>query len=121
MEKQMIDPDTPLDQIEWRIRTAAAFSHLGLKTVGDVQRVGSRRLLQEPNFGRKSLHEVEEIIGPLGDYSRQTHDPALSSFSSRRLLDELARRLNVSEPEVPLPTTTAACTAGCGGTGKRTI
>lgn len=60
----MISDDTPLNAIEWSVRTAnALMNNGGYRTVGEVRSKPDHELLRTPNFGRKSLRELRETIG----------------------------------------------------------
>lgn len=57
---------TPLDLLELSVRTYRALSDSGFKYVGDVAKSTEAQLLRTPNFGRKSLNEIREILAPDG-------------------------------------------------------
>lgn len=58
----MADRSTSLDEFGWSARVRHCFENDGLFTVGDVIDYGARALMRMPNFGRKSLREVEEVL-----------------------------------------------------------
>ena len=52
-----------LSDIVLSVRTASVLDCLGYKTIGDILFVPGARLLEQKNFGRKSLRELQDAIG----------------------------------------------------------
>lgn len=51
-----------LEDIEWSVRTANCFKVDGLIYIGDLIQMSERYLLAIPNFGRRSLSEVKDVL-----------------------------------------------------------
>lgn len=51
-----------IDQLPLSIRTKNTLKNAGFLTVADVKNVEDAQLLRQPNFGRRSLHELREIL-----------------------------------------------------------
>jgi hypothetical protein len=56
----------PIDELEVSVRVARCLERLGVKTVGELIQKSKAELLREPNFGRRSMHELELILEDLG-------------------------------------------------------
>lgn len=54
--------DTPLDEMCLSVRSYNCLKNEGCKTAGDVADKTDRELMIVPNFGRKSLREVREVL-----------------------------------------------------------
>ncbi len=81
--------DHKIADMEWSVRTHNCLLnnyHLGanglprpnakpLVTLRDLVQVTAAELLRVPNFGRKSLHEVKEVLGSLGLHLGMTFSP----------------------------------------------
>ena len=55
-----------VDELELSIRSANVLRSAGIEHIGDVVSYGEAGLLRLPNFGRKSLNEIKEILASLG-------------------------------------------------------
>ena len=55
-----------VDELEFSVRAACCLKNLGIRTVGQLATMTEAELLRAPNFGRKSLKEVKEILESLG-------------------------------------------------------
>lgn len=86
------DRTKPLDEIGWSARVRHTFIREGLNTVGDVYDYGAMPFLRVPGFGRESLREVENVLGPLHIAARESSRD-LTDISNDALLRELKRRL----------------------------
>ncbi len=86
------DRAKPLSEFAWSARVKHSFIKEGLSTVGDVLDYGAMPFLRVPGFGRESLREVENVLGPLHVASRDS--PDLTGVSNDALLQELKRRLS---------------------------
>jgi len=64
-----------LDEIELSVRTANSFHNLSLQYLGDLVQYTEIELLQTRNFGRKSLHEIKEILANMGFSLGMKHEP----------------------------------------------
>jgi hypothetical protein len=58
--------DRKVEELELSVRTAVALDRAGLRTLGELCRMSDADLLGLPNFGRKSLNEIKEILGDMG-------------------------------------------------------
>lgn len=56
----------PIASLGLTNRTLRALQAENLSTLGDLVSMPQAHLLRIPNFGRKSLHEIVEVIGALG-------------------------------------------------------
>lgn len=61
------DPlDVEVTELEFSVRTLNCFCNEGIRTVRDIITKSEGDLLRIPNFGRKTLHEVKELLGLFG-------------------------------------------------------
>lgn len=60
------NPQNPLavrvEDVEFSIRTVSALKFAGVKTIGQLTMMSDQELMRIPNFGRKSLYEVKEML-----------------------------------------------------------
>lgn len=74
--EQKLDGRNPLDvrvdDLELSVRTLHCFKNEGICTVRDLVTKSAAELLRAPNFGRKSLNEVKEILSVFGLKLRDT-------------------------------------------------
>ena len=57
--------DRKIQELELSIRVMNALIQNDIKTVGDLVQTAPTQLLRIPNFGRKSLNEVKEVLGSI--------------------------------------------------------
>lgn len=55
-----------VDSLDLSIRSANAFRNADMRFVGDICRLTQAELMRTPNFGRKSLDEVKEVLALMG-------------------------------------------------------
>jgi hypothetical protein len=59
-----LNPSTiPLSRLELSVRTTNCLYNAGLHTIGDIMAKSDSELIAIPNFGRRCLREVKEILG----------------------------------------------------------
>ena len=74
-----------IEQYEWSVRTSNVFGHLGIDTVSDLLAYSDAELLRQPNFGRKSLREVNEFkAGIAADPNFESQNRTGSGVSNGR-------------------------------------
>ena len=54
--------DRKIQELELSIRVMNALIQNDIKTVGDLVQIAPSQLLRLPNFGRKSLNEIREVL-----------------------------------------------------------
>lgn len=64
--------DVRVDELELSVRTINCLKHEGVRTVRDLITKSEVELIRAPNFGRKSLNEVKEILSVFGLKLRDT-------------------------------------------------
>jgi hypothetical protein len=69
--KEDIKPDVEKekelwDKFELSVRTSNCLRNAGIKSLGDITRLDESELLQVPNFARKCLREVKEVLSDFG-------------------------------------------------------
>ena len=71
-----LDGRNPLDvyvnELELSVRTLHCFKNDGIRTIRDLVTKSEAEMLRTPNFGRKSLNEVKEILNVFGLKLRDT-------------------------------------------------
>ena len=74
--EQKLDGRNPLDvrvdDLELSVRTIHCFKNEGIRTVRDLVAKSEFELIRTPNFGRKSLNEVKEMLNVFGLKLRDT-------------------------------------------------
>lgn len=74
--EQKLDGRNPLDvrvdDLELSVRTIHCFENEGIRTVRDLVAKSEFELIRTPNFGRKSLNEVKEMLNVFGLKLRDT-------------------------------------------------
>lgn len=74
--KQKLNGRNPLDvhveELEFSVRSLNCFKNEGIRTVQDLATKSEAELLRAPNFGRKSLNEVKEMLNVFGLKLRDT-------------------------------------------------
>ena len=58
--------ERPIDELAVSVRVGHCLERLGVKTVGELVRKTAFDLVHEPNFGRRSLVEVELLLKAMG-------------------------------------------------------
>jgi hypothetical protein len=72
------DPlDVGVEELEFSVRPLNCFCNEGIYTLRDIITKSEAELLRIPNFGRKSLHEVKELLGLFGLELRKTPSPTV--------------------------------------------
>ena len=57
---------TPIGELELSVRSANCLREAQIRTIGDLVEKSSQELLKFRNFGKKSLAEIEELLGGMG-------------------------------------------------------
>jgi DNA-directed RNA polymerase subunit alpha len=57
---------TPIGELELSVRSANCLREAQIKTIGDLVQKSTAELLKYRNFGKKSLAEIEELLGGMG-------------------------------------------------------
>ena len=57
---------TPIGELELSVRSANCLREAQIRTIGDLVEKNSQELLKFRNFGKKSLAEIEELLGGMG-------------------------------------------------------
>ena len=52
----------PISELSLSGRTFSTLVRMGIKTIGDVVQKSEVEFLRTPNFGRKSLNEIKEVL-----------------------------------------------------------
>lgn len=64
------NPKNPLmvrvEDLEFSVRTTGALKFAGVKTIGQLTMMSEHELMRLPNFGRRSVSEVREMLNVLG-------------------------------------------------------
>lgn len=55
-----------VDKLEFSVRTSLCLANDGVQFVGGFARMSEAELLRIPNFGRKSLNELKEVLAQVG-------------------------------------------------------
>jgi DNA-directed RNA polymerase subunit alpha len=58
--------DTDIWSLEWSVRVANALVNLNIRTVRDLMTINKSDLRRMPNFGEKSLREIEDALSRHG-------------------------------------------------------
>jgi hypothetical protein len=58
--------DVGVDELEFSVRPINCFFNENIRTIRDLVAKSESELLRIPNFGRKSLHEVKELLDLFG-------------------------------------------------------
>ena len=57
---------TPISELELSVRSANCLREAQIRTIGDLVTKSQAELLKYRNFGKKSLAEIEELLGSMG-------------------------------------------------------
>src|SRR5262249_55234773 len=60
------DQDRSVEELQLSVRTYNCLKNANIKTIGELVLQTENDLLQTQNFGRKSLHEINEVLAGLG-------------------------------------------------------
>ena len=55
-----------IDELDLSVRSANCLKNANIHTLRDLVRKGEREMLETKNFGKKSLEELQEVLGTLG-------------------------------------------------------
>ncbi len=55
-----------IDELDLSVRSANCLKNANIHTLRDLVRRGEREMLETKNFGKKSLEELQEVLGTLG-------------------------------------------------------
>ena len=55
-----------VDELELSVRSANCLQNANIKTIGDLVQKTEAEMLRTPNFGRKSLNEIKEVLASMG-------------------------------------------------------
>lgn len=55
-----------VDELELSVRSANCLKNDNIRYIGDLVRKTETELMRTPNFGRKSLDEIKEVLGQMG-------------------------------------------------------
>lgn len=80
-----ITPETPIEDLNLSIRVRNALQNDQIYTVGQLMKIDDRRLMRIPNFGRKSLKEVHEVVNQVKP--AETSVPAQATGNTNGFLD----------------------------------
>lgn len=84
-----------IEQLELSVRTYNCLKNEGIRFVGEFAQKGEAELLRLPNFGRKSLNELKEILAQIGlhlgvaIFEWPQPDPELLSRQANKLLERI--------------------------------
>jgi DNA-directed RNA polymerase alpha subunit len=57
---------TVFDELELSVRTANCLKNDNIVFIGDLVQKSEAEMLRTPNFGRKSLNEIKEVLAKMG-------------------------------------------------------
>jgi DNA-directed RNA polymerase alpha subunit len=84
-----------IEQLELSVRTYDCLKNEGIRFVGEFAQKGEAELLRLPNFGRKSLSELKEILAQIGlhlglaIFDWPQPDPEFLSRQANKLLERI--------------------------------
>ena len=55
-----------VNELELSVRAANCLKNANIKTIGDLVQKSEQEMLRTPNFGRKSLNEIKEVLSGMG-------------------------------------------------------
>ena len=56
----------PVDELELTVRSANCLKNDDIICIGDLVQKTEAEMLRTPNFGRKSLNEIKEVLSSMG-------------------------------------------------------
>gem|GEM_PF-6811400 len=62
----------PIEEVSFTLRTYTCLSNQNIKTLGELDQISSEYLLSLPNFGKKSLSEVDSVLGTMRSVSQNS-------------------------------------------------
>lgn len=71
-EEEAVEPEfnpnllKKVDELELSVRSANCLKNDNIIYIGDLVRYSESEMLRTPNFGRKSLNEIKEVLGHMG-------------------------------------------------------
>ena len=66
-EKELLDKlNMPISELELSVRSSNCLKEAKIKTIGDLVRKSEMEMLKYRNFGKKSLTEINKILGDMG-------------------------------------------------------
>jgi len=97
-----------VDELELSVRSANCLKDVGIVYIGDLVRKFENDMLRIPNFGRKSLNEIREILMQMGlnlgmDISESPEDIRyeLIEFERKRIfINNLKKRIRDTEDRI---------------------
>ncbi|MET4719482.1 DNA-directed RNA polymerase alpha subunit [Bradyrhizobium japonicum] len=77
---------TLVDELEFSVRSANCLKNDGIVYLAQLVQRSELEMIRTPNFGRRSLNEIKEVLAQLGlhlgmDLSRWPHDPSSTEQS----------------------------------------
>lgn len=92
IEEMPVNPAllTEVDDLSLSIRTASCLQNAGIVYVDDLVQKTEAELLRLPNFGRKPLNEIKEVLTQMGLHLGMTDSSSWRSKNSERLVRRLA-------------------------------
>jgi len=62
----------PIEEVSFTLRTYTCLSNQNIKTLGELDQISSEYLLSLPNFGKKSLSEVDSVLDTMRSVSQNS-------------------------------------------------
>ena len=90
--------DTKIDQLELSIRTTNALELENIFSIRDLVKKAPAELLRLPNFGRKSLNEVKEVLHAMS-LSLAMSSEQIDYYDGIKPTDKLCEDLNATVRE----------------------
>ena len=57
-----------INELELSIRVMSGLKNIGIDTIGNLVKLTEGEFLRTPNFGRKSLNEIKEVLSTMSLY-----------------------------------------------------
>jgi DNA-directed RNA polymerase alpha subunit len=97
-----------VDELELSVRSANCLKNDNIVYIGDLIQKSEGEMLRTPNFGRKSLNEIKEVLAASGHGPASRHGSAeLAAGEHRRSGQECVTR--TSRATRPAPAATLVC------------